>query len=608
MPIIRSGALLLTLSWNLSLAQAPPISRLETLAKQYKARTLGDTPYLKAVDSLAPVILNEDSLRDDLQLYQQIAFKATTPGRFRMRYYRYLSLQAVSKNRYGSAIYYSEKTNEEGIKAGIYDKNTLSHGDLFTLSVYCTDMDFGRAFAKYDSLRPRIFGMVTSIPRGKVTPEDADVAISILHTLAVGAYQAKDTPHLEEAAGVSRELLDQIDLQPARYKEYHTFYESLYHCNCFMRYKNMGRIDSAQAMLETALDEVTSPGFLAQLQPYYTFDFYAYAFDFFIKTGRRDSAARYLGLAKALQVGLVENTSMKTSFILDGSAKLEALQGDYRNAYTNLRMAYEPEDSSLNRVSSDRDNNLYALAEAENTRTELVRKEEEGKRMGQFNVALFAALVILIVVILSGYFVVTSRSKQRMLSLRLGLARNFHDEIGPMLLYAGTLVKKETEENASLRLEELRGHLAHVMEAVRGITHDLKSSEFSTVVSFVKEVTLLLEKIRGSTGIDFNIRHQNRGRILSHFQHTHLGKVISELISNSIKHSGCSSIHIAVNAAGRYLHIHYTDNGKGMAPRTDNGGIGLQNVRERVGLLNGTFKLQNAHPEGYSIDLKIPLL
>jgi signal transduction histidine kinase len=95
---------------------------------------------------------------------------------------------------------------------------------------------------------------------------------------------------------------------------------------------------------------------------------------------------------------------------------------------------------------------------------------------------------------------------------------------------------------------------------------------------------------------------------LSHLQYTNLRKIVDELITNSIKHAECSFITIDIKAMERHLRINYSDNGKGMLPGRQAGGIGLQNIQERVRSLNGDFQLHNAWPEGYSIDISIPLL
>jgi signal transduction histidine kinase len=585
-----------------------PVSRLTALSGQLRAGRLRDTNYLKAVDSLAPLLLDDDSLLQRLAPYQEIAFGSAVPAKYRVRYYRYLALQAIGKNRYGSAIYYSEKNNEASIEAGLFEKNALPHSELFAISVYCTDKDFARAIAKYRSLRPRILGLAANIPAGKVSPEEGFVAFSILREVADAASQTRDTATAEDAVFVCRQLLEQVGTLPDKYKKYRTFYDYTYHCVLFDRVNDESHIDSATALLNKSIAEVRSSSFLPSMQPYDTYDTYTTAFDFYISNGRRDSARRYLGQVRDLETGIVEHLSMKRSFLLEGSSQIEALDGNYRAAYEDLRKAFDIKDSSYYSLSSDKDNNLYALAVEENTRKDLLRAEESRRRMEQFNVWLFFLLAFVFLAGLSGYFIVSARSKHRMLHLRLGMARNFHDEIGPLLLYANTLVKKEVQEHPSPRVEELRSHLLHVMEAVRGVTHDLKSTELATVGVLHKEILALLEKIRDTTQIDFSL-HLNYGNpVLSHFQATHLRKAVNELISNSIKHGQCSRIDIRLRVSERKLHIRYSDNGRGMPPQAEHGGIGLKNVQERVGLLNGAFHLHNDYPKGYSIDIKIPLL
>jgi signal transduction histidine kinase len=63
-----------------------------------------------------------------------------------------------------------------------------------------------------------------------------------------------------------------------------------------------------------------------------------------------------------------------------------------------------------------------------------------------------------------------------------------------------------------------------------------------------------------------------------------------------------------MKATGRTLLIAYSDDGKGIAPERLPGGIGMQNMQERTNLLNGDFHLHNTYPEGYFIDVTIPLL
>ncbi|HET6252679.1 MAG TPA: ATP-binding protein [Puia sp.] len=221
---------------------------------------------------------------------------------------------------------------------------------------------------------------------------------------------------------------------------------------------------------------------------------------------------------------------------------------------------------------------------------------------------LFALLGLIVAGGIVGFMAYRSRQRQRLLDVQLNLARNFHDEIGPMLLFANALVKKELDERPSPGLVELKAQTAQIMEAVRGISHDLKSNQLSKLDSFGREVTGLLGKIRQTTGIDYQFRMDNGGRILSNRQYAHLTKIMNELISNSIKHAGCSRITVVVRSMEQRFTISYSDNGRGMEPGSFSAGIGLGNIKERVAMSKGSFEIRNAWPEGYSIEISIPFV
>src|SRR5258708_36880707 len=131
-------------------------------------------------------------------------------------------------------------------------------------------------------------------------------------------------------------------------------------------------------------------------------------------------------------------------------------------------------DSSFYGVRGDKDNKLYGLAKEENSHNELIRTEEKKRQAELFNNLFFFILALLVLGSAAIFLIHRSGQRQRLLNLRLSLAPNFHDEIGPMLLYSHALVKKEAETNASPGMRELKAHILHIMEAVRGISHDLK--------------------------------------------------------------------------------------------------------------------------------------
>lgn len=594
-----------------SLSTQPPDSarqRLAVLQAGYERRILSDTAYLNGVDSIVLRLFSGDSLEQQLDTYQKIAFGGDVPGKYRLKYYRYLLYYFVSKDRNGSAIYYSEKNNEESIRQGAFEKDELPHSELFAISVYGLNKDYARVFSKYRMLRPRLLAMPGRIASGKESPDGVSLAFGVLDVMAEAAAKIKDTARLNEAILLCEGILDVVRKQPARYKEYMVKYMYTYHTIGFFRESCLGHAGQATDLLETSIGEVRSAAFTKSEQPYYSFDQYMYAFEFYFGEDRMDSARRYLDLVRDLPLGVIEHTNVKSAFLLEGGSRLAAAERQYAAAYMDLRRAYDMKDSAFYAVSSDKDNNLYALARAGDAENEL-RMTEARKRAAEridlFLFLLFGALALAAVTV---FLVYRSRQRQRLLSLRLGLARNFHDEIGPLLLYADALVRKEMEAKPSPRLTELLGQMGNIMEGVRGISQDLKSNELSTVNSFGKETIGLLEKIKATVQIDSEVKVSNGDRILSHYQYTHLRRIVNELISNSVKHAQCRNIRIRMQAAGRYLTILYSDDGKGLAPDGSGSGIGLRNMEERTALLNGTFQLNNVYPDGYSIDISIPLL
>ena len=584
-----------------------PQKRLSELSTHYRQGKLSDTLYLRGADSIASSLLNDDSLVEELAIYRQVAFGNKDLGRGRMMYYRYLAYLAINKNNYGSAIYYSEKNNEEAVKIGVFEKEGIPHSDLFAVSVYQNNEDYPRLIAKYNTLLPQLGKLPEMVSAGKMSGEQGYVALSIIGAAVWAFYKTHDTVHAEEGMRLCERVIEEVNKQPEKYKKYLTFYNYDYHIMCYERARHGGRMDSAQHFLELSIGEVRSPGYLQHLQAASMIDTYSEAFDFFYDRRKLDSARYYLDQVRNISDSQIGFAGIRQGILLEGESKLLAAKGDYPSAYGMLEKLYRMKDSALHAVNADKDNNLYGLAEAENARKELIQTEAKQQRTEKLNFFLVLFFTLLVIGGVAGFMIYRSRQRQRMLNLQLGLARNFHDEIGPMVLYANTLVKKELEERPSVRGEELRNQVSYIMEAVRGISHDLKSNELNTLDGLYKEVTASLEKIRDSTGVDFTIRVNDGSRVLGHLQYMNLKKIIDELISNSIKHAQCKRITLDLKATGRQLLIAYSDDGKGMAPER-RGGIGMQNIQERTNLLNGDFQLHNAYPEGYFIHVTIPLL
>jgi signal transduction histidine kinase len=575
------------------------LSHLAGLRAGYLQNTIRDTDYLKAVDSIAPLLEKEDSLPGLLATYRQIAFNDARWGKYRAGYYTYLAIHAYNFSRLGSAVYYSEKNNEERTKTGQFEKGGLSHSDLFALTVYANNRDYPRVFARYAALRPVLVALPAAVPAGTISGEQVFVAVSILQTVNYAACRGGDTGRAKEAVRLMEDMLNGVNRSPAAYKGYRLLYSYLSHSMYYEYHRFLQHADLARDYLLAAIRDVLDKGFAPHLQTAYTENLYSEAVDLYFNRHNTDSARYYLSLLTTGD-GKVRYSSLDPAFLMENNSRLLAGQGRFAEAYAALQRVYKWRDSAYYAVSSDKDNNLYALAQAENTQMALLRSEEKKRSAEKSTIVLLFLLTVLLLGGFAGFVLYRSDQKRRLLDLRLQLARNFHDEIGPMLLYASILAKKQGDE-------EQKKQLSLIMDAVRSIAHDLKSTRLCTVASLIREINGLLEKVKGAAGIDFSLQSTNGSRILSHGQFTQLQAIVQELVSNSIKYADCSLITLKIAAPERMFTLRYSDNGKGIGPGSSPG-IGLQNIQERATALKGSFNLHNSWPEGYYIDISIPLV
>ncbi|HWB91391.1 MAG TPA: ATP-binding protein [Puia sp.] len=616
-------------------------SRLVSLARERQTLLLKDTDYLRAVDSIAPFLEQEDSLPEWLQTYRDIAFADIRPGRHKAYYYTYLALNAYNTKKMGSAVYYAEKNNEERIRAGLFEKAGLSHADMFAIVLYYNNHDYKRAALKYQGLSTVLRGMPAAASANKLSTEQAFVALSILQVAVLSYHKMGDTVNMKVASELARALLGKMrasDKYLPKYAAYRPHFDYLDHSIDYELCVYRHRWAEAGRLLCTAIENIRDTAFPEGMRADYLGGLYSMAVEFYTDRHKTDSVRHYLQLLRGIGANDRESTS-DSVFLIASDGYLLGEEGHYEEAYRQLKKAYQLRDSAFYLVASDRDNNLYALAEADNAHAEIIRSEEKKRRAEQFNFYLFFLLSLLIIAGAVIFGISRWRQRQRLLNVKLGLARNFHDAVGPMLLYANALVKKEMDDHGSDRLLELKAHIGRIMDEVRGIAYDLKSNQLGTVSGLAKESAALLEKLKAATGIDFSVKTENGDRLLSHIQHTHLSRIIQELIGNSVKHAGCNRITVELIAVGPRLQLRYSDDGKGMDPMRNladgrgsmrnsadgkdsmqhladenakasgvaTPGIGLQNIRERVNALNGVFELRNAWPNGYSIFIWIPL-
>jgi two-component system, NarL family, sensor histidine kinase UhpB len=83
-------------------------------------------------------------------------------------------------------------------------------------------------------------------------------------------------------------------------------------------------------------------------------------------------------------------------------------------------------------------------------------------------------------------------------------------------------------------------------------------------------------------------------------------RIVQEQITNILKHSFASSVHIRLNGDDKYVCLSVSDDGKGFETANDRKGVGITNIINRIESFNGEFSLQSSPGNGCNLSVKFP--
>ena len=188
------------------------------------------------------------------------------------------------------------------------------------------------------------------------------------------------------------------------------------------------------------------------------------------------------------------------------------------------------------------------------------------------------------------------------------IARDLHDLVIQRLFAAGLSVQSLTrftkDELALERIRLITGELDEAIRSLRDTIYSLKSSS--------SETELLSGRIRRVTrssakSMPFTPRLTITGPVdaVTPDKADNVVAVVSEGLSNAIRHSGADSISVSVAVIKGHVSVVITDNGSGFTePEKRNG---LANLEDRARMLDGECTITSQPDAGTSLEWSVPL-
>jgi GAF domain-containing protein len=188
---------------------------------------------------------------------------------------------------------------------------------------------------------------------------------------------------------------------------------------------------------------------------------------------------------------------------------------------------------------------------------------------------------------------------------RRRIERNLHDGTQQRLIALGLDLQRvratiyEDRQAADLGLERAARDLESVIEDMRELSRGLHPALLSRG-GLGPSLRALARKSPIHVDLNVNVKERPPASV-----ETGVYYIVSEALTNAIKHSDASSISVAVAADDALLHATISDDGVGGA--VADRGSGLTGLGDRVQALGGRFALESPPGHGTTISVELPI-
>jgi signal transduction histidine kinase len=189
------------------------------------------------------------------------------------------------------------------------------------------------------------------------------------------------------------------------------------------------------------------------------------------------------------------------------------------------------------------------------------------------------------------------------------LARDIHDSLGHYLSVINVQLEKALafrERNPTEADQAVRDSKRLAGEALQEVRQSVSALRSAPEpFSLVESLRQLVNNAQtGQFSIELDISGDECG--YSRQSLLTLYRAAQEGLTNVQKHAQASRVIVILRFNGQKASLSISDNGQGFDPALTNGGYGLRGVRERLGLIRGSLKLESAPGRGTTLLITVP--
>ena len=192
------------------------------------------------------------------------------------------------------------------------------------------------------------------------------------------------------------------------------------------------------------------------------------------------------------------------------------------------------------------------------------------------------------------------------------IAYALHDEAGQLLASVHFAIAQTTTTvpDSAKELSKVQELLNEIEERLRSISHELRPPVLEEI-GLVRALELVAESVSKRWGLPVTITASVMGEMHPTVE-TAVYRVAQEALTNAARHEDATRAEVDVRQTAQKIVCSVRDNGIGLlessrSRRKRGPGMGLHEIKERVGALGGVLHIRDNPNRGTDLTVEIPL-
>jgi two-component system sensor histidine kinase UhpB len=191
------------------------------------------------------------------------------------------------------------------------------------------------------------------------------------------------------------------------------------------------------------------------------------------------------------------------------------------------------------------------------------------------------------------------------------IGKELHDNINQILaatkMYIDLAIHESAEEEVTEILFKSHKNINAAMEEIRQLSQSLVAPSLEGV-SLDKALAKLIGDFPSASSLALTLDTTGyKGDVIDEDMKLTCYRIVQVQLSNIVKHAKAKKAAVRLRKDAN-LELTITDDGIGFQPGKNTSGIGLRNIRNRVGIYNGEVNISSEPGKGCVLAVTIPLV